>query len=354
VVGAIALTFGAGHGWAAAPPPSAAEPLKGVVTSGALLTCSRNQHGLAWVHVLPLARGAAPRALACTLSNAMPPRWQVGHGAFWVAGGHDTLGMGNVCEGIDRYELADLLRGKLFVAPGAEEGLGGGDTTFAYPTPSHLRRKLMYGTSFDPCLYSEVLPSGAYAARQFILTNVRGRVVLAGKGDGLAGYLLEATAEEKRTPAWTLTVHAYTAKWDKASQSWVGGRWQREGSIEVAFQEPFQVLGKGADYYFVTRSGRLFRAPPAAKDKPRRAEAVWSDRRRPVEAFLTDVDGGRTYLFCRPAKEGEKPTFFELGPKPRPVAYTPALPRPGKRPAVLARLLRYADTLVALKRLQLK
>jgi hypothetical protein len=122
----------------------------------------------------------------------------------------------------------------------------------------------------------------------------------------------------------------------------------------VGFQEPFQVLGRGKGYYFVTRSGKLYRAPPAAKGKPRRLEAVWADRRRPIEALLTDVDGGRTYLFCRPAKGGERPTFFELGPKPRPVAYKLAAARPGQRPEVLTRLLRYADTLVALKRLQLK
>jgi hypothetical protein len=328
------------------------EPLKGAVASGALVAAERDANELVFALAAPL-RGAGPfQRVHCDTSNWLPVRWQIAHGAFWVRG---AIGVAPIdaSESLGRFELDELLRGKTAVAPGTpwpEDDI----CAFAYPMASNQARTLGRNSEFKAEVYEDALPAGPRRVRQFVLTNARGRLVPAGKGEDVTGFIIRQSEEEQRTPVWSLTVHSYEAKWDKASRSWVGGPWRKEESIEVVFREPFQVLGRGADYYFVTRSGRLFRAAKAAKGKPRRLEAVWSDRRRPIEAFLTDVEGGRTYLFCRPAKEGEKPTFFELGPKPRPVAYDLAAARPGKRPEVLTRLLRYADTLLALKRLQLK
>jgi hypothetical protein len=341
---------------AAAPPPLLPEPLKGAVASGALLATERDEDGLVFALATPL-RGAGPvRRVHCATANCLPHRWQVAHGTFWVRSAlsvHGPEAPLEASEGLDRFELAGLLRGKAMAAPDAEWPEDG-DCRFGVCVPARMARSLGKSSVFEAEVYADTLPVGPARVREFVLTNARGRLVPAGKGRYLMAFRVQQTDEERRTPLWSLRVHSYEAKWSKASRSWVSGPWQREESIEVVFKEPFQVLGRGEGYYFVTRSGRLFRAPPAAKGKPRRLEAVWADRRRPIEALLTDADGGRTYLFCRPAKKGERPTFFELGPKPRPVAYKLAAARPGKRPEALTRLLRYADTLVALKRLQLK
>jgi hypothetical protein len=342
---------------AAAPPPPLPEPLKGAVASGALVAAERDEEsGLLFALTVPL-RGAGPvRRVHCASANCLAVRWQVSHGAFWARWAFSVHGPEaplEASEGLARLELAGLLRGKTMAAPDAEWP-DDGDCRFGVYLPAQMARALGKSSVFEAEVYADVLPVGPSRVRQFVLTNARGRLAPAGKPGLLLGFRVEQSDEQKRTPVWSLRVHSCEAKWSKASRSWVGGPWQREESIEVGFKEPFQVLGRGEGYYFVTRSGRLFRAPPAAKGKPRRLEAVWADRRRPIEALLTDVDGGRTYLFCRPGKEGEKPTFFELGPKPRPVAYELAAARPGKRPEVLTRLLRYADTLLALKRLQLK
>jgi hypothetical protein len=341
---------------AAAPPPPLPEPLKGAVTAGAVIAAHRSPNeGHVYALVAPL-RGAGPaRRVCCSWSVSLPVRWQAAHGAFWARWATSISHASPLEAGemLLRLELPDLLRGRAALAPGTPYPEDD-NAPFAPSVPANDDRTLCLNSEFEAELYSEALPAGPRRVRHFVLTNARGRLVPAGKTEQLAGFIIRQTPEERRTPVWSLTVHAYEAKWDKASRSWVGGRWQREESIEVRFREPFQVLGRGKGYYFVTRSGKLYRAPPAAKGKPRQLEAVWADRRRRIEVFLTDVDGGRTYLFCRPAKEGERPTFFELGPKPRPVPYDLAPARPGKRPEVLTRLLRYADTLVALKRLQLK
>jgi hypothetical protein len=330
--------------------------LKGAVASGALVATERDEIGIVFALAMPLRGAGPPRRVRCAQANCLPDRLQVSHGAFWVRFTFSIFGPGAPLEGgegLHRFELAGLLRGKALAAPDAEWP-DDGDCHFGPCVPDYEARTLGLGSRFEAEVYSDTLPVGPRRVREFVLTNARGRLAPAGKPELLLAFRVEQSEEQRRTPLWSLRVHSLEAKWSKASRSWVGGPWRREESIEVGFQEPFQVLGRGEDYYFVTRSDKLYRAPPAAKGKPRRLEAVWADRRRPIEVLLTEVDGGRTYLFCRPAKGGERPTFFELGPKPRPVAYDLAAARPGQRPEVLTRLLRYADTLIALKRLQLK
>jgi hypothetical protein len=118
----------------------------------------------------------------------------------------------------------------------------------------------------------------------------------------------------------------------------------------VAFREPFQVLGKGDDYYFVTASGRLFRTRKPAKGKQRPCVPVWSDASRPIRAFITDADAGRTFLFVGPEKKGGKPAFFEVSDRPRLVEYDPGCAAPLKEgPERLRRVTHYARVLLVHK-----
>src|SRR5262249_10623128 len=89
--------------------------------------------------------------------------------------------------------------------------------------------------------------------------------------------------------------------------------------LNVAFREPFRVFAKGDDFYFVTTSGKVFRAAKPAKGDDRTLEAVWEDAKRPVVAAVTDVVAERTFLFCQP--EGNKGVFFDLAVKPEPRDY---------------------------------
>ena len=49
---------------------------------------------------------------------------------------------------------------------------------------------------------------------------------------------------------------------------------------------------------------------------------------QPITHYLPDAD--RTFLFCKPAKEGEPGVFFELGPKPEPKPYDLSKVKPSK------------------------
>src|SRR5262249_44048650 len=144
--------------------------------------------------------------------------------------------------------------------------------------------------------------------RQFLLVNVRGKL----------------TPEDREIPHWSFTVHAYKGEWDGKKKHWLEGKWVQEESLPVAFKESFQVLGKGEDYYFVTRSGRLFAAGKPPRGRARKVGGVGAAPRRRITAFLTDADMGRTFLFCRAAGVGGRPTYFELGGRPRLVPYDPA------------------------------
>jgi hypothetical protein len=186
----------------------------------------------------------------------------------------------------------------------------------------------------------DYLSTGERQVRMFTLTNT---------GDVFRPGGSERPAER---PRWSLAVHACENRWDSAAGTWrTAGKWTKEGTIDPGFKEPFQVVGKGEDYYFITRSGKVYMAQRPARGKGRKMVALWADARR-VVAFLTDADTGRTFLFCRPAKPGERPVYWELGPRPRPLGYDPALAKPSKAPGPLRAVLHYARILVALRKVK--
>src|SRR5262249_28431390 len=149
---------------------------------------------------------------------------------------------------------------------------------------------------FEPIQYNDNLAFGRHKLLQFVLTNVRGRSVSAGQAGFLGMFTIETTPEEAQTPKMSLTYYGCQARWDRKEDDWAQGKWKREGTIEIGFLEPFRVLSKGDDFYFLTRSGSLYRAPKPAKGTHRKMERVWADPREPITAFITDVDNGKTYL----------------------------------------------------------
>src|SRR6185437_16319856 len=97
---------------------------------------------------------------------------------------------------------------------------------------------------------------------------------------------------------------------------WIPKPWKLEWTTPAAFEEPFQALALGDDYYFVTCSGSLYRAAKPAKGTGRTLARVWDGKARPIRSFVSDAKTGKSFLFVPPARPGEKPAFFELSAKP--------------------------------------
>src|SRR5262245_18927850 len=112
----------------AAPPTPQVDPLKGVVTSGHLLSCPVS--GFVEVWATPLAQDAPVAQVELCNADKDPARWQVAHGAFWVlslSGYNEWMRRLNLDDPAERYtyarhvsfdewvtraELRELLRGK--------------------------------------------------------------------------------------------------------------------------------------------------------------------------------------------------------------------------------------------------
>jgi hypothetical protein len=325
---------------AAAAPFVWAEPLKGVIVKGQVLTFERQnlpkkgQRGVGlgepvgWL--APLEGERSPLRVVCTWSDQGSPRWHVGHGACWIGRCYTPGGIPHyTADDLDRYELLAFLRGQLRATPEAE-GRGPDRGRFASEGPMRVIRT--FGDRRRPRseIEYDYLSVGNDKVRTFLLTNF--------------------VRKERVRPRWSFTVHSYSTRWREDWSAWDWGNWFLEESIEVAFREPFQVLGKGCDYYFVTASGRLFLARKAAKGKQRPCVPVWSDARRRIRALITDADANRTFLFVGPAKKGGKPAFFELSARPRLVEYDPRSAKPLKEgPERLRRVTHYARVLLAHK-----
>ena len=80
-------------------------------------------------------------------------------------------------------------------------------------------------------------------------------------------------------------------------------------------------------------------------------EPVWDDDRRPVVAFLTDADADRTFLFCKPDKDG-KGVYFEMDAKPDPQVYDTSKVPEAKPDDPLPAVLAYAQILLADKKIK--
>jgi hypothetical protein len=175
------------------------------------------------------------------------------------------------------------------------------------------------GCNFRTVIHYDYLPSGRFSTRLLMLTNIGGDFKYAGKSGSLGAVSIIRNPKHR----WSLRCYSVRARWDDDNERYEPEGWRAEGTIEVRFKESFQALSKGEDFYFVTRSGKLFRAPKPKEGKDRKMETVWNKPDQRINTFITDVDTNRTFLFCAPAQAGARPTYFELGPKPKPVSYDP-------------------------------
>jgi hypothetical protein len=115
------------------------------------------------------------------------------------------------------------------------------------------------------------------------------------------------------------------------------------GEVPAAFAEPFQAYSIGDDYYFLTKSGSVYRSPPPEQGKPRAMTAVWDETRPRVQFILSDGHKAGVHVLVTARGKGGW-DYFRLGPDPRPQPLTVDTPREEGAPAEvaydLARLLR--------------
>ena len=257
-----------------------------------------------------------------------------------------------------RLDTRELARGKGRPRPEDIDGWARPhmDHSFNYPLPADMSRAVGVFCDFYATVqvHADCLAAGPGHVRHFALTNVRTTPRVEQGGDSAVVGIHGPSQEDARTPYWSFTAYSREAKWDPKAKEWDDGDkgWQKEQSLEVSFREPFRVFDRGRDYYFLTDSGSLYRAPPPAKAGwTRRVTRVYDGRQRRVMAVVTDADAKRTFLFVPPAAEGGKRAFFELSDKPKLVEYNPKLvplPPPDEPHRTVVHAVR---VLVALKKI---
>jgi hypothetical protein len=313
--------------------------LKGVVVSGKVLTCGFLDCEVnIWVQ--PLSAGRCVELERVSFSPEPPLRWSAGRGALWI---NDSFPGGEFQR---RYELQDLLRGRLVLGPGAKPIESWGTNYFAISEAIGDARFIGQSSDFDAVVHYDHLPSARDALLLFVLTNVGGR----GKSGGGGGSVVVRRYPRKGELRWSFTCYSVRARWNKEEKRWDSREERDECSIDVDFREPFQALSRGEDYYFLTASGKLYRAPRPAKGKHRKLQTIWDDKRSPITAHITDADKNRTFLFCDSGPKGKGgPCVFELASGVRLRHYDKALFRPGDQgPDSLRRVLGYGRVLQTL------
>jgi hypothetical protein len=253
---------------------------------------------------------------------------------------------------MDRYQLNDLLKRQRITYPGEKDGAPE-EHFLSDGGPLYENHLLGNGADFIKALHVNYLPLGPDRLRVFLLTNIRGRLVRADKDGGLTLTKIEMTPDERDNPHWSLTAYDFQGEWKAKEKEWGEGKWSGREPIAVAFKEAFQVAARGDDYYFITTSGKVYRSPKPDKGKERKTEAVWEDAKRPVVAFLQDIDAGKSFVFCKQDKDG-KGVYFELAAKPEECPYDARGIKPAKADDPLPAVLGYAKVLLADKKIKEK
>ncbi|MBY0230103.1 MAG: hypothetical protein K2W96_12545 [Gemmataceae bacterium] len=291
-----------------------------------------------------------------------PVRAHVSYGFCYVAEAwsHSDKINCDTAEMLMRYDLKTLLDGK------AERGNWfAHDPALPHPPSSHFaldppsisaRRFAHRAEDFNGEVYHDYLPDGPSAARQFLLTNVRGergdfntrlKPPVLKEGEQLDDGL---TPDEITKPHWSFMSYRCEVKPGPKGKGWKPGPWKREAVLNVAFKEHFQAFQKGDSWFFLTASGRLFVCGPGAEPGKRGpVRHVIGDARRPVLATVVDALKDKTFLFLATDKG---PAFFELSDKPKLVHYAPKLAKVPEGDEPLRSVMHKARVLAALGRIK--
>jgi hypothetical protein len=296
---------------AAAPPTAPADPDRFIIVGGRLVWCEWEE--IAVGHIAPTSGSSKSLHTWLDLASQYSIQYHFAHDALWLVTRNDGFHFEqSASESMQRYPLEGIeaKARRDLRDPNAATSWEG--PSFARRTAGGLTRWAARG-SFPMQTHTDFMITGSYAVRQFVLQNHGGIFFPYGKGE----FAYEGSEE---IPFWTLKAYTYETGWDERAKAWKKARWRLEECLPVGFREPFQLLSRGDDYYFVTRSGKVYLCARPAKGKEREMKCIWSDKARKVVGLVTDARTGRSFLFCR-ALAGEQPRYFELAPKPRPVPY---------------------------------
>jgi hypothetical protein len=252
-----------------------------------------------------------------------PYRWRIGHDCLWLASSAIFLGVVMERVPLDDLDIftAEGIDYKLFYRKYPKRSL---DMHKWYLWPLYeAEQNFQYEKGFGigwartPVdeMWFDVLPVGQDACRLFILWK-RQVTVWEGRGKWLADKV----------------------KWDVT--------WAEQEVIAADLNEQFTVFQQGADYFFVTDSGKAYIAKKREKG-PRQAEPIWIDASRPIIGMIADVDRGETFVFAKNKRAviGAKDCYFALADKPRVVEFSPFDLTPVKAPEPLRTVTQYARLL---------
>jgi hypothetical protein len=329
----------------AAGRPVETPPQNVVVSHGLVVDVQRDEECQVFVKLTSLE--GERKAIVGPISYSTSPivRWQAGHGHFWVSGSAEYGSE------YHRYKMSALISGKLFTAEGSLEGR----PTIAYMAESpltdvHSAARL---AKFPVETYAGYVPVSRDETRLFCLSNCLPDEMRLTSTTGVGARILTYGSDEPSTPKWSFVAFQYEGRRSPDNRKWEAGRWRIADTMSVSFHEAFQVLAKADAYYFVTCSGKLYRTgQPRILTGRRSVEPIWEDRTRPITHFLTDADTDRTFLFCKPAKDGETGVFFELAAKPEPKPYDLSKVKPSKADEPLKGVLERARFLADQKLLR--
>ncbi len=148
------------------------------------------------------------------------------------------------------------------------------------------------------------------------------------------------------------TMHPFRreGRWDAKAERWAVTVGKAEPPFPVPFCEEFYAFVRKDVFYFLTASGKLYRAPEPASGRPRAVEEAWCDKKYPIVAVIDDADAGKTYLFAKNTKEGSTHDFyFELESPGRFDAFARASLKPARGTPPLKMLLEYTQVLGRMK-----
>lgn len=185
-----------------------------------------------------------------------------------------------------------------------------------------------------PEVSSDLLPVGKSSGKLFIMTN-------------------------KRMEIWSVSF-TYGAD-DNSTElvkhySWMG-KWKDKPDevFDSTFDEPFFVMAKGDDYFFLTQYGNLYVSHKPVKGK-RTTAKCWAEADQPISRMVTDLTTGKMYAFTLPLerKNGTfaKPVYFEIADKPEPVEYDPKSIKPSKAVLPVKFIREAVDVLLAEKKIK--